>query len=245
MRIAVLSDLHLEFYADHGRQLLARLDPSGVDVLVLAGDLCSSHLLSPTFAAVCARFAQVVYVFGNHEFYGSSFPDVRAEMRQVAARHANLHWLDHGVATIAGQRFVGTTLWHTPAVDDARFARYLTDFSAIEDFASIVEHENFRALTFLRKNVTAGDVVVTHHLPSPSCVTPKFADSPLNRFFVCDVERLIRERRPLLWVHGHTHAALDFAIGDTRILCNPLGYPGEDHSDAGRLGLVVEVAPRF
>lgn len=241
MRIAVLSDLHLEFYEDRGRRLLARLDPSGVDVLVLAGDLCSWHLLGITFAEVCARFAQVVYVCGNHEFYGSNFSDVRTEMRAVAARHGNLHWLDHGVATIAGQRFVGTTLWHTPGPDDERFAHNLSDFSAIEDFASTVEHENFRALTFLRKHVTAGDVVVTHHLPSLRCVVPKFANSMLNRFFVCDVEALIRERRPALWVHGHTHAALDFAIGDTRIVCNPLGYPGEDDTDAGRLGFVVVV----
>lgn len=244
MRIAILSDLHLEFYQDHGARLLAQLDPNGVDVLVLAGDLCSARLLGITFADLCARFAQVIYVFGNHEFYGSNFNDVRAEMRAVAARHENLHWLDNDVATIGGQRFVGTTLWHTPAPDDARFAHYLTDFRVIEDFADRVEHENFRALTFLREHVTAGDVVVTHHLPSQRCVAPKFANSLLNRFFVCDVEALIRERRPALWLHGHTHAAHDLVIGQTRIVCNPLGYPGEDHTDAGRLGLVVDLDRR-
>jgi Icc-related predicted phosphoesterase len=70
------------------------------------------------------------------------------------------------------------------------------------------------------------DVVVTHHLPTQRSVPPRFSSSPLNAFFVCDVEELIEERRPRLWMHGHTHTSVDTRIGPTRILCNPFGYAG-------------------
>jgi hypothetical protein len=35
--------------------------------------------------------------------------------------------------------------------------------------------------------------------------------------------------RPALWVHAHTHESLRNAFGSTTILCNPLGYPGEEN----------------
>jgi hypothetical protein len=41
------------------------------------------------------------------------------------------------------------------------------------------------------------------------------------------MKELIVAREPALWIHGHTHHAMDYRIGPTRILCNPLGYPHE------------------
>ncbi len=43
-----------------------------------------------------------------------------------------------------------------------------------------------------------------------------------------------------LWVHGHIHKQSDYKIKDTRIICNPRGYPDEPnpHFDPS---LVVEI----
>jgi hypothetical protein len=30
---------------------------------------------------------------------------------------------------------------------------------------------------------------------------------------------------PKFWLHGHVHKSLDYTIGDTRVVCNPRGYP--------------------
>jgi hypothetical protein len=35
------------------------------------------------------------------------------------------------------------------------------------------------------------------------------------------------EKRPRLWVHGHTHTTCDYELGSTRVACNPYGYPHE------------------
>ncbi len=241
MRLAILSDLHLEFHRDRGRGLLAGLDATGVDALVVAGDLCTWDMLGPALANLCARFPSVAYVLGNHEFYGCSFAEVRSHMRAIARNHANLHWLDNSTAEVGGRRFVGTTLWHTPSGDDPKYAHHLSDFTAIENFAVEVGSENFRALSFLRKTVAAGDIVVTHHLPAQGSVAPQYTTSILNRFFVCDVERLVAERQPALWIHGHTHEVAGYCIGATRVLCNPLGYPSEYGTGGGSLGVAVDV----
>jgi predicted phosphodiesterase len=71
MRIQPLSDLHLEFHADSGRAFIDSLNVSDVEVLVLAGDISTySRGLYEQLAGFCDRFAHVIYVTGNHEYYG-------------------------------------------------------------------------------------------------------------------------------------------------------------------------------
>lgn len=33
---------------------------------------------------------------------------------------------------------------------------------------------------------------------------------------------------PTLWVHGHVHHRNDYMVGDTRVVSNARGYPGEE-----------------
>jgi Icc-related predicted phosphoesterase len=70
--------------------------------------------------------------------------------------------------------------------------------------------------------------VVTHHLPHPGSVAKQHFGSALNPAFVSNLEWLISKHSPALWVHGHTHTGCDYRVGETRIVCNPLGSPGED-----------------
>jgi hypothetical protein len=53
---------------------------------------------------------------------------------------------------------------------------------------------------------------------------PRWRCSPLNAFFLCDLEVLMRSRAPALWLHGHTHENVDVLVGTTRVVCNPFGY---------------------
>jgi hypothetical protein len=87
--------------------------------------------------------------------------------------------------------------------------------------------------------VCALDVVVTHHLPSYQSVPDCFRGDQLNRFYVCNQERLIVEKQPQLWLHGHTHTPCDYLVDETRIVCNPLGYPYE--ANPTNCGKVIEV----
>jgi Icc-related predicted phosphoesterase len=230
MRIQVVSDVHCEFHRDGGRSFVESLDPDGVDVLVLAGDIAVGVGISGALELFCRRYsnAHVLYVHGNHEFYGTDRESVVALCREAEREHPNLRWLDVSSVEISGQRFLGAPLWFPPSPEGIRFKHAMTDFAVIRDFESWVYDANARAVALLEKELGEGDVVVTHHLPSFASVAPRFVGNPLNPFFVCNMEPLIRERRPRLWIHGHTHCSMGYVIGSTTIACNPFGYVGTE-----------------
>jgi len=62
-RIQVLSDVHTEFYRDEGESFIAGLDPSGVDVLVLAGDIGVAAGTKRSLEKFCARYAEATVLF--------------------------------------------------------------------------------------------------------------------------------------------------------------------------------------
>jgi hypothetical protein len=103
----------------------------------------------------------------------------------------------------------------------------MNDFTAILGFTEWVYDVNQRAQRFLRAIVQPGDIVLTHHLPAQKSVAPQFRGSPLNSFFLCAQEPLMLVGKPAIWCHGHTHASADYRLGETRVVCNPFGYPGE------------------
>lgn len=229
VKLQVLSDLHFEFHADRGVEFLKSLDPRGADVLVLAGDITTKINLKKTLQAFCGLYPEVVYVFGNHELYRSSFDELRSLLAGMKCK--NLHVLDNRTVTLAGQRFVGSSLWFPYDSLNGYYAHHMSDFTAIKDFENRVYDENRACKSFLESTVESEDVVVTHYLPSNRCVHQQFEGSPLNRFFVCEMDGLIRHQKPKLWIHGHTHTSVDCRIGQTRVVCNPLSYPHEGNSE--------------
>ncbi len=239
MRLLAVSDLHLEFHEDGGREFLRTLDPCVADVLLVAGDLCSVGMLPAVTKALCERFAHVVYVTGNHEYYGSSREEVHGILAAIEPELPGFHWLRDTDVVIDGVRFGGTTLWFRDGPDNELYAHMLNDFRAIRGFRRWVYEDNSRAVRFIQDRASALDVIVTHHLPASGSIDPRFAHSPLNRFFLCNVEAEILRARPALWVHGHTHASCDYRLGDTRVICNPAGYQCENIEFSPRL--VVEV----
>lgn len=239
LRLQVMSDVHFEFHEDDGAGFVQGLLPHGVDVLVVAGDLCGGHQLQDALPALAARYPQVVYVSGNHELYGFRLDALRQLRERLVAEVPNLSWLDGSAATIDGVRFVGATLWFPDQRGNRLYSRFLNDFRHIPDFPSWVYRENAAAVAFLQAEVRPGDVVVSHHLPSARSVPPRWQGDPLNRFFLTDLGQLIEERRPALWIHGHTHETASYRVGPTRVVCNPYGYEPDDlNPDWQRRGLV-------
>lgn len=224
MKIALASDLHFEFHEDGGAEL-AKCLPAA-DVLVCAGDLTTILCgFDRSVHALCRRYEHVVFVAGNHEFYHSSIVNVRGALADLTLMHSNFHFLDNSTCLIAGQRFVGSTMWFPRQTGIETLHRYLNDFELIQDADRIYE-ENTRAQDFLAREVSRDDVVVTHHLPSYRSVHPRYAGDPINCFFVCEQDALIERAQPRYWLHGHTHSSCRYSIGRTEVVCNPFGYFG-------------------
>lgn len=104
IRLLVLSDLHLEL--GNGLDIPAGLE---YDIVVLAGDISSPGRKAVAWAQRVFG-APVIYVPGNHEFYGSAFGPELESMRQAAEGSA-VHVLDRGSVIVAGVRFLGCMLW--------------------------------------------------------------------------------------------------------------------------------------
>ena len=133
--------------------------------------------------------------------------------------------------TIEGQRFIGATLWFPKEEAHHWYKRELSDFYVISGFDPWVYEEHARDLDYLKDEMRAGDVVVTHHLPHVRSVSPRFRDSSINGFFhAADTDPLVERGAAAVWVHGHTHDPCDYGVNGTRVVCHPRGYPGEEIS---------------
>jgi predicted phosphodiesterase len=234
MKILIYSDLHLEFGA---------FDPpkTDADVVVLAGDIADQHngLLwaRKTFGEL-----PIVYVLGNHEFYGVELEGITTRVRRVA-KELDIHFLECDSVVIDGVRFLGTTLWTDFEFDSARggqtsdhamryASRAMSDFELIRyrnDRLSPQDTRKFHlvARSWLQTQLAmphpGKTVVVTHHLPHASSVNKRYTNDPLNPAFVSHMPQLVRA--PVdLWIHGHTHCSCDYTVARTRVVCNPRGY---------------------
>lgn len=233
MRLQIMSDLHFEMHADGGAEFIRHLDPTGVDVLVLAGDITMArHFedLEGVFKPLAKKYPQILYLPGNHEYYKSSPTEVGRNLAKLTKKLPEVVAPENDTVVIAGQRFIVGTMWFRldPAAEPNK--RFMNDFSLIRDFEPWVYEQNAAFERVLTTYVRTDDVVVTHHLPAFDSVPERFARSAMNPFFVCDMSPRVRERQPKLWIHGHSHDRCDYMLGKTRVVANPLGYPNEVRS---------------
>lgn len=242
MNLEIYSDLHLEMDRNQGRKFMHHMDPEGTDVLILAGDITVHKHMRYVIRTICEKYAPapVVYVCGNHEFYGSNRPAVVATLLELMMELPNFHWLDHAIFEHEGIKFAGTSLWFKDDPLNIVFEEMLNDFTQIKGYKSWVYEENRKARTFLRENMGKVDVVVTHHAPSMESIHPQYrsgSEADLNRFYYTEFGwDLADDQGPKLWIHGHTHHGCDYVIGRTRVYSNPKGYPNQSSATTGYRG---------
>lgn len=107
MKLLVYSDLHLDMFPWDWKPSTQQMQ--GIDAVVLAGDIAEG-----TRGLVWARDTfpdtAIVYIDGNHEFYGQHW-DKHGDIMRQRAREREIHYLESEAVTIAGVRILGCTLW--------------------------------------------------------------------------------------------------------------------------------------
>jgi Icc-related predicted phosphoesterase len=156
MKIAITSDVHLEF----GDLILK--NEENADVLILSGDICvASDFRDPDvysmvqggktqrytefFERCASEFPKVIYVVGNHEHYHGDFAETFNILRKYLRHIENLHILDKEHVVIDDVTFIGGTLWTDMNAEDpvtlSHIRGVMNDFRIIENSNEMVSYK--------------------------------------------------------------------------------------------------------
>ena len=255
MKVTLISDLHLEVGILTQSQMKS-LKNQKSDVLILAGDIVSIKTLQKHknfFDEVCSYFHHVVYVMGNHEFYGGKFNKSIVLLKDFASQYSNLHVLENSVVQLDDVAFLGSTLWtrlKNPIVAwDVE--NCMNDYRAITYDGSVyrkllakdTDLRHQQSVFWLEQTLKQHNkvVVVTHHCPSFKSMSEHYQYAGnVNYAYYNDLEYLM-ESNVVLWCHGHTHDKKDYVINTTRVLCNPRGYRGYEPQEVLWSPITVEI----
>lgn len=225
MKIHLASDVHIE----HG---CAKLPQVGSDVVVLAGDVGLLHreqsLLNYLFK-ILNTTNNVVWVLGNHEFYGLDY-HAGLDIANTIAENLGIHLLDVAFdrpsVEIDGVKFWGSTLWSDVKGGDyfvkQQVRRRVNDFYAIKHF-KIDDMCEVNARTAEQIDLAA-DVIITHFPPVK--IPDRFGFSVLSYYFYNhSMQEKLCNSKAKYWMFGHTHESYyDTICSDTILLSNPQAY---------------------
>ena len=150
MKIAIASDIHLEF----GSIMLH--NDKQADVLILAGDICTVKTfkkkpkerlgLIDFFSNCSAMFKDVIYICGNHEHYDYDIAETYKTLKKELAQFPNIHILEKETVDIGNITFVCGTLWTDMNKNDSltlwHCGRAMNDFQLIKNSNRMTHHTN-------------------------------------------------------------------------------------------------------
>ena len=251
-KLHIISDLHLEF---------STFEPpaTDADIIILAGDIGKGSK-GVYWARDKFPDKPIIYVPGNHEFYGFQRKEV-VSLIHIAGQQCRVTILDDAELILRQEnlRILGCTLWTdfclfgetTQKMAMRAGQQGLNDFRVIHEgrlgHFSPQHSIDLHAISLawlkakLDKPFDGKTVVVTHHLPSMQSVVDRYKDDILSACFASELDYLFGKMS--LWIHGHTHSNLFYEANGTRVICNPRGYvtyQGQENFDF-KPGLVIEI----
>ncbi len=136
MKLAWLTDTHLDHASERQRLALAERCNAESDAVVITGDVTSGNELQ-LLAEFATDYAKPVYfVLGNHDYWGGSFDSVAAEVRNWCNRKDNLIWLDDSgpIRLSPTTQLCGVSGWY-----DARFGNPAKSDFIMNDWVKIAD----------------------------------------------------------------------------------------------------------
>ncbi len=186
MRLLCLSDLHLRSEAvvaaiDRQRlspfpaQIAATVAEVSPDAVVVTGDTVSPaqvRLLSATLRTFIPAGLPVVATLGNHEFWGRTFEDTLAKLKEQTLSDPNIFYLDLiGAVELDGVNFVGGTLFFDGSMrvrDNQRIDQWdgWQDWRIVDIESRYMEFNTYY-VDMIRAKMKPGmpTALCTHHVP--------------------------------------------------------------------------------
>lgn len=265
--VRLISDLHLK--ANQSDVYLPVLPEDNQTILLVAGDLGVRSRAVAWLEMMSQRFAHVVVVLGNHDFYNhdpyENYDEVAesvlrtmSEMRDLWQSHLaslnNVHLLENQAIQLKGVRILGATLW-TDFLDDPfimHTAQAMADYRLIVDDVTrqpisptLTQSLHRQSVAWLKEELAQQSslpiVVISHHVPTWQCIhNQDYLEDELTHAYSTNLDAFITTSGASVWAYGHNHQAHDMFIGQTRVISNPVGFLGEYTGYCANQQLIID-----
>lgn len=199
MKIAVCSDLHLEFGP------ISLENTENAEVLILSGDICvAKDLHRPDmygindsekmiraykfFKECCERFPHVIYIAGNHEHYHGDFRFTLGTIRHCFDGFSNLHVLEKEFIQIGDTMFFGATLWTDMNKEDPNtlygIKGYMNDYRIITDADNPVTFKDSEGKFHTRTGKFSPEESVRQHKATLNALKEAIESRPTDKWVV-------------------------------------------------------------
>jgi|WetSurMetagenome_2_1015567.scaffolds.fasta_scaffold170877_1 3',5'-cyclic-AMP phosphodiesterase len=249
MKLAWLTDIHVDFLDDPQRdRFYTNVNAANPDAVLISGDIGTSQNIIDVLRTMEQKLtAPIYFVLGNHDFYHSSIPAVREEVKALCSNSHKLHYLtDRDPMRLSDD----TTIIGHDSWADGRFGDYdrsevlLSDFFMINELSYLSKAERLRMMNSLALEAAdyfrislpsalamSKTVILLTHVPpfreacwyngkiSDPNFLPHFASKVVGEVLY-EIMKGHPENR-LIVLCGHTHGS-----GEAKILDNLIVFTG-------------------
>lgn len=218
MKVQLFSDLHYEFFKRDQSQFGSIVVKPEVDVILLLGDIDYGPFIMQRLYDICYKWGkQVIYLPGNHEFYGQEMLEVLELFKhKIPGIHilTGIDGFGEKEVIIDNVRFLGGTLWTDFALYK-NSVRMPTVEEAMKIGAGSIN--DFRKITYKGNPFTPENSVELHKATIEQII--KQLETPFNG------------KQVLLSHHGVHNASIHpHYSADSRYLGSKKVLPGENPS---------------
>jgi hypothetical protein len=241
MNFQLFSDIHIELI----KKGFPKIEPL-CNTIILAGDIgIISRINFKQFIEYCSlNWENVIYVFGNHEFYGKhTIHTFKYKYRTYFETFNNVHLLDSSFIELNGVIIYGFISWTRSIFDNTNTSRdYLNDYNKIKygksrlrcaDVDLMVEEELEKFHLFIddvnNNKIQCDKILVVTHFPPirEGTSDPKYNGELLSNYFSWNnlmYSEEINCDKIKMWCSGHTHWSYNFIVNDINFVSNQIGY---------------------
>lgn len=139
MRLAWLTDIHLDFVSEPARAtFIQRIRNSKADAVMIGGDIAVAATFAHELKNLQASIeCPIFFVLGNHDYFGGSIEAVRQQARQLAdATESTVQWLPDAGAVRVGENtaLIGHGGW-----GDGRAGLFFESKLVLHDYLKIAD----------------------------------------------------------------------------------------------------------
>lgn len=253
MKIAIHSDLHTEHYQTQVLPVIS----DDTEYLVLAGDIGNPVSAYRFIRDIVKKYPHltILYVLGNHEYYGQPFQMVLSRYKASLSEFKNVHVMENDYFVDSKNKaiFYGATLWTDfklgkNAEESMKWAgNYVNDFYHIFSLSDNVEFgfldklkpeemQSYfkKTVNLIKKTVNQEEykdykkIMISHFLPHKDVLNPDYRENLIrSAYWVSHIPEIVSLFD--IWIYGHSHhninAEVNYKGKTTKLISNQKGYP--------------------